>query len=256
MKAYRVSNWAKHYENNRTRDMKVMQWVPVPNKHDGEGFLTIMAEPDGIVIYGCWHLILQVASKCLRERGTLLRDDGTPLDAKAISLKSGWRNVPDMQRALEFLSSQQVSWLQCFDTEGAAIPQEGAGKPQEGAGNGMEGNGIEGRKEEGIPPRAVVIKMPEEGWGFADVEQASQHPTVGMPAAMLRTYFDTRTATGWVDAAQRPVARTLEGLCADMRSWKVREPSHGKAKGSRTPVQPLVNTWHDPNPDADMRKAF
>jgi hypothetical protein len=129
-----------------------MRWVPVPNKHDGEGFQRIMREPDGMVIYGCWHLILQVASKCLRCRGTLLRDDGTPYTADSLSLKTGWRNVADFKRALEFLSSPDVAWIEVVTQEGAGIPQEGAGIPQEPARNGREWNGREWKGREDIKP--------------------------------------------------------------------------------------------------------
>ena len=122
-----------------------MRWVPVPNKHDGEGFQRIMREPDGMVIYGCWHLILQVASKCLRCRGTLLRDDGTPYTADSLSLKTGWRNVADFKRALEFLSSPDVAWIE-------VVTQEGAGIPQEPARNGREWNGREWKGREDIKP--------------------------------------------------------------------------------------------------------
>ena len=122
-----------------------MRWVPVPNKHDGEGFQRIMREPDGMVIYGCWHLILQVASKCMRDRGTLLRDDGTPYTADSLSLKTGWRNVADFKRALEFLSSPDVAWIE-------VVTQEGAGIPQEPARNGREWNGRERKGREDIKP--------------------------------------------------------------------------------------------------------
>jgi hypothetical protein len=149
---YRIRDWTVHFENNRTKEMVHMRWVPVPNKHDGEGFQRIMREPDGMVIYGCWHLILQVASKCLRCRGTLLRDDGTPYTADSLSLKTGWRNVADFKRALEFLSSPDVAWIEVVTQEGAGIPQEGAGIPQEPARNGREWNGREWKGREDIKP--------------------------------------------------------------------------------------------------------
>jgi hypothetical protein len=143
IKAYRIRDWHKHFENNRTRDMVKMAWVPVPNKHDGEGFQRIMREKDGMVIYGCWHLILQVASKCLRERGTLLREDGTPLDADAIAYKTGWRSAGDIQRSLDFLCTPQIGWIEQVAQDGQIIPHLPAGIPHLPAGNGIEGNGKE-----------------------------------------------------------------------------------------------------------------
>ena len=144
MTTYRIRNWDEHFENNRTRDMKDMRWVPVPNKHDGEGYAYIMSLKDGISIYGAWHLILQVASKC-KERGTLLRDDGTPLLAKSIAIKSRG-DEKTIQRALEICCSPEVDWIEALTEE----PQEGAEIPQEPARKGREWNGIEGREENGM----------------------------------------------------------------------------------------------------------
>ena len=157
---YRVKDWDKYFENNRTREMVKMAWVPVPNKHDGEGFQRIMREKDGMVIYGCWHLILQVASKCLRERGTLLREDGTPLDAEAIAFKTGWRSSADIQRALDFLSSAQIGWLELVTADGIPIPHLPAGIPHLPARNGIEGKGIE-RKGKTIAPDKPPRKKDE-----------------------------------------------------------------------------------------------
>lgn len=139
---YRIRDWEKHFENNRTREMDKMRWVPVPNKHDGEGFQRIMQEKDGIIIYGCWHLILQVASK-MPVRGTLLREDRTPITADVLALKTGWRNPRDFTRALDFCSSTQMLWIELLAIEGAEIPQSTAEIPHEGARNGMEWNGME-----------------------------------------------------------------------------------------------------------------
>jgi hypothetical protein len=101
-----------------------------------------MQEKDGIIIYGCWHLILQVASK-MPVRGTLLREDRTPITADVLALKTGWRNPRDFTRALSFLSSTQMLWIELLAIEGAEIPQSTAEIPHEGARNGMEWNGME-----------------------------------------------------------------------------------------------------------------
>jgi hypothetical protein len=135
---YRIKNWIENFENNRTKEMKDMRWVPVPNKHDGEGFRRIMAEKDGIIIYGCWNLILQTASKS-HPRGTLLRDDGTPITAAIISLKTGWGSVKDFQRTLDFCSSPEVGWIEILTQEGEAIPHPPAEIPHPPARNGRNG---------------------------------------------------------------------------------------------------------------------
>ena len=34
----RVAGWDEHFENNRTRELKRLHWLPVPNKQDGDGY--------------------------------------------------------------------------------------------------------------------------------------------------------------------------------------------------------------------------
>lgn len=163
MKAYRIRDWKKHFENNRTRELKKMDWVPVPNKHDGEGYLTIMGEKDGMIIYAAWHLILQVASKC-EPRGTLLRDSGTPHTARSIALKTGCRDENAIQLALDFCSSPQVAWIEVFETNPAPACVNPAPACVEG--KGMEGNGIgiEEKEEKGRveshPQRVLKFEAP------------------------------------------------------------------------------------------------
>jgi hypothetical protein len=119
--AYKIKDWNKHFENSRSRRVETLHWIPVPNKHDGEGFRSIMQRPDGIVIYGCWHLILQVASKC-HPRGTLVRADGSAMDAQAIALKTGAKES-DIKKALEILSKSPISWVECHPSDTQVTPE-------------------------------------------------------------------------------------------------------------------------------------
>lgn len=162
MKTYRIKDWSRHYENNRTRDMKQMAWVPVPNKHDGEGFAAIMSHPEGIKLYGLWHLILQVASKCgehgnsLRPRGTLLRDDGTPHTPRSIALKTRWNHPEDFEWALEQLCGPEIAWIECLEDNPA--PSCGDPAPSCVEGKGREGN----REREGEEPKTTHRKHEAE----------------------------------------------------------------------------------------------
>jgi uncharacterized phage protein (TIGR02220 family) len=74
MTAYSIVNWDRLFENNRTRELKKLDWVPIPNKHDGDGFTELMDRPNGVAIFGAWVLILQLASKC-NPRGCLYRQN-------------------------------------------------------------------------------------------------------------------------------------------------------------------------------------
>lgn len=149
---YRIKDWDRHFENNRTREMKtVMRWIPVPNKHDGDGYCTLVDRPDGAAMLGCWLAILQVASKCDR-RGTLLRSASSPHTAGTISRIV---RLPEdlLQKALDLLASDEIGWIEVVEFEasagGCGIPagrcHETAAIAQDGD-YGMEWKGIE------VPP--------------------------------------------------------------------------------------------------------
>lgn len=115
MKLYRIVNWDADYENNRTRKMKSMQWVPVRNKHDGDGYIQLVSCPDGAAMLGAWLAILQVASKCAT-RGTLLRSSGQPHDAQSIAAICRL-DAKVIAKALELCSSIDVGWIEVVDTK-------------------------------------------------------------------------------------------------------------------------------------------
>ncbi len=166
MITYRIKNWAKHFENSKSRQIDSLSWVPVPNKHDGEGFRTIITESDGLVLYGCWHLILQVASKC-HPRGTLVREDGTPHTAKSIAIKTGCGNPAAIQRTLDFCSSLEVGWIELLTKE--VTPKCPSSDTQvtppcpRTEGNGTEGNGT--HTEGASDPFAIFIGAGEKPEG-------------------------------------------------------------------------------------------
>ena len=149
MTIYRIRNWSKHFENNRSRVIEKLTWVPVPNKHDGEGYLTIMEQKKGIIMYGCWHLILQVASKC-DPRGTLVKEDGTPHTAESIARKTGWRQASDVQMTLDFCSSPQVGWIEEVTTETSGGRQADVSTLSPNGTEQNRRNGIERTEQKGM----------------------------------------------------------------------------------------------------------
>lgn len=118
---YRIRDWEKHFENNRTRELKYMAWVPFPTKHDGDGFTELLGHKDGTAHFGAWCLIAQVAAKC-DPRGTLLRDGRRPHDAASLA-----RVTRGDERVFAAVLPRLVSigWLEACDIsqEGAIIPQ-------------------------------------------------------------------------------------------------------------------------------------
>jgi hypothetical protein len=68
----RVRDWNELYETHRTRPLKNLDWVPIPNTMDGDGYTELVDHPNAAAHLGAWLVILQIASKC-DPRGTLLR---------------------------------------------------------------------------------------------------------------------------------------------------------------------------------------
>jgi hypothetical protein len=152
----RVRDWNNLYENNRTRGLKRMEWVPVPNRMDGDGFTELMDHPNGVAHFGCWNLCLQVASRC-HPRGSLAREDGRPHDA--VSLARITRAPAAMfEEAIPRLL--HIGWLENVSQSAAGIPHDPAVIPHEPAAAlrvtdyGMEGNGRErnGLESGGVYP--------------------------------------------------------------------------------------------------------
>ena len=124
MTVYRIRNWDE-FENSRSREVKTLTYIGIPNKHDGEGYSILMTEhEDGALHYAAWILMLQVASKC-EPRGTLCRSDGTPLDARALGLKT---RAPKEIFSAAIPRLIDIGWLEAVEQ-----PQEEAAPPQKSA---------------------------------------------------------------------------------------------------------------------------
>jgi len=168
----RIHNWAKLYENNRTRELKVMGWVPIPNKLDGDGYTLIMSLEDGPSIYGTWIACVNLASRC-DPRGTLLRSNGEPHTIGSIA-RITRINEKCVERMIQ-ITSQELNWLILDEIEqGAGIPQEGATISHDPALKGREGNGIEekGKKRKEKSSKVFANDSPEmvlAMWFWAEI---------------------------------------------------------------------------------------
>lgn len=120
-KAYRIKNWDKHFESSHSRAVKTtLTWVRIPNKHDGNGYLTIMEHERASEIFTAWIQIVQVASKC-DPRGTLVASSGVPLTvARLASMTRGRKEWFEI--ALEVLTSSAVGWIETIPVEDDSEP--------------------------------------------------------------------------------------------------------------------------------------
>lgn len=92
----RVVDWEKHFENNRTRELKNLSFVLVPNKMDGDGYTELLDHENGVAHFGIWISILEIASRC-EIRGTLLRSSRTTSAESRTQVRNGAEQVPDTQ---------------------------------------------------------------------------------------------------------------------------------------------------------------
>lgn len=262
----KVRDWEKHFENNRTRELKRMDWVPIPNKQDGDGYTELLDHPDGAAHFGAFIAIVEVASKC-SPRGVLVRDGGSPHDSASLARIT---RIPAtvIDAAIPRLVDP-IGWLEAEvvdDGPDARIPQEGAARSQEGAAlacaRRTERKGTE-RKEKhaaharGEPAGAASpppsTSFPEfecipgrksrgRTWRLSDAhagELTATFPGVDVPGEL-------RKAWAWLRA--NPARRkTADGMPSFLFRWLEREQNRCK----REPAAEL----YDP-PEVQAKRAM
>jgi len=244
MTTYLIRNWDQLYENSRSRRVGKLDWVPVPNKHDGEGFCIVMAHPKAAEIYAAWTLILQVASKC-SQRGTLVRDDGRPHNATSLAIKTRGR-AEWFTLALDLLASDDVGWLEAVENTSKSPANSTECHPDVTRvspeyhpsvtqvtieGNGREGNGMELGK--GHVPQEKQIEMP-------GVQQRMTRPTIeqvkllfaktGMTEIEATKFFNYYESNGW-----RVGRNPMKSLPHAVANWKLRINENRNQHSQRAP---------------------
>lgn len=213
---YRIRDWDRHFENNRTRELKKLSWVPMPVKHDGDGYTELLDHPNGAAHFGAWCALVEVAGKC-DERGTLLRDTAEPHTAATLSRLTRIP-VAVWDEALPRLV--KIAWLE----QVTPIPQETAAlAPQEGAAflKGTEGKDkrerVRAREETDLTDGTdadqewMALGEIREHGGIqreAFLRLKRDHPDADWPGliremvlADANTLGGVRSAWGWLGAA-------------------------------------------------------
>ncbi len=115
----RIVRWETVFMNNRTRAIKVMTWVAWPIDFGSYGFRAIMKHEEGLRIYACFNLMVQIAATA-KTRGVLLRSSGVPWTAKSLSgVSTGTEQ--QFQHAIDFLLSEAVGWLEVVDIKTLSV---------------------------------------------------------------------------------------------------------------------------------------
>lgn len=212
MKLYRIAKWREVYETHETRKLVRLNWIPVPNKHDGLGFRSIAAEKDGAALFGAWNLIVQVASRADREhRGTLIRDE-TPLSASSLSTMTGFP-AKVFERALAFFSQPSIGWLlaEQWQTDlplSPDVPGDGPGNlPDEGKGmEGKEGKGMDVGRAAGAAPASLSLETLKSNSAYHGIDVEREHAKAAVWCKAHRKVLTERRFINWLNRCDRPLA--------------------------------------------------
>ena len=178
---YKIRNWESIYENNRTREMKLMQWLPLPIKLSGSGYSYMMTQKDGPAIFGCFVAMLELAGRC-EPRGTLLRGAGIPHSPRTIAAVI---RHPEklVERTLLICTSEMCDWVVAEFIENsqenkqpAEIPQEGAGKVRYSRGQDITGQDITGHNRRGQDIAARGADFARSWDGFVEMRKKIKKP--------------------------------------------------------------------------------
>ena len=216
---YQILGWNNHFENNKSREREKCSFVCVPNKQDGMGLANILAQPDGLAIYGIWQLMIGAASRQGKHRDGWLTDDGhqTGTAWTASDMAVLWRCPEAMVvRAIEVLSGSRVGWLSCNFTEKTA--SGGQQVPVKCPSSAPEWNRIEEKKNPQPPsgeqagvrvdnklipstPLAIRISVlfhrkPEKAWSLKEYRAYKTAAPTEEEITLLEAYYAKERARG------------------------------------------------------------
>ena len=219
IKTYSIANWNRSFENNRTRELMKLEWVPIQNKHDSDGYTQILNHPKGPAIYGAWIACVQVASKC-ENRGILVRNGGKPHDAESLSRMTRFP-ARIIQQMLEFLSSSDIGWLEINELDencenpagGCENPAGGCENPASGCleGKGIEGKGIEGKPGSSSKSASGKFSKPTES------EVIEYCLSLDLPKNDGVVFWNSKEGNGWKNRQS-----SVKDWKATIRAWKAK----------------------------------
>lgn len=155
---YAVRDWTELYENAETKKRLNLGWVLVPNRHDSLAFCRMMAKgEEGLVIFGVWNLVLQLASRGKQaRRGLLCSDAGEAYTAEDIAIKTR-APIDSISRGLDSLV--ELGWLIKVEPSGLRSGVS-ADDPDVSADDSTEVSKKE-RKKERPPAHGGALKIPK-----------------------------------------------------------------------------------------------
>lgn len=106
---YRIKDWDRLFEKAQTRKCTAMNWVAVPNRHDGAGYASVAGHSRSCELFTAWILILETASK-MPTRGLLFKD-GRAITPRDLAKRT--RFPEDIfHLAFTVLVEPEIGWLE------------------------------------------------------------------------------------------------------------------------------------------------
>lgn len=163
---WRIRNWDTTFENSQSRKYDNLRWVPIPNRHDTDGYTMLMDDDHGVMHYGAWIALVQLASRC-KPRGTLIRSDGRPHDYSSVARITRIGSQVFREAIPRFLSDE-IGWLD--DVQITKTPNLNTNWERTGSVLVAEPNRIEpNRIIPAVGPAAVSFS---DGWDSEAWQQA------------------------------------------------------------------------------------
>ena len=120
--ALRIRDWDKHFESAASRKLKRLEWIAIPNKTEGEGYMALVDHPDGAAHLGAWYAIVECASR-QKIRGNLPPglsriDGGICQDISGICRAIGKiSQLPSAVFEAVIPRLLQIGWIEEFECE-------------------------------------------------------------------------------------------------------------------------------------------
>ncbi|MFY7700492.1 MAG: hypothetical protein ACOVQH_09495 [Burkholderiaceae bacterium] len=109
---YKIAKWSTLYENNESRKIKKLQWVPVPIGFDSSGYQALLDHfgERAPALYGTWIGLVAIAANC-HDRGILRNSRGIPLTISHLARMTGF-DAGLFSELFAWASSPEVGWLE------------------------------------------------------------------------------------------------------------------------------------------------
>jgi hypothetical protein len=194
----RIRDWNIHFERDRSRQWKHLEWVPIPNKQ-GAGYRKLMNEKNGLEIYGIWISIVSVASVYGSPRGDL-----TKYDINDISNLTMIDDIKKIESAIKYLS-QTLDWIEVIANIDTNVKQIDVCALESASDSSILFNSIQSNSEEGM----------QGGKGKKNFEPPNIDEVIkyftdnGFPEELARRAYEGYAAANWYDSEGKKI-----------RSWK------------------------------------